>query len=165
MAEQVNEPKGKLQLPRMMMVVIILPWIFMMVGFGIFIVAQKITASKQTAAPATATAAKPAKTAQATPGTTISLKEFLVNLKAPEDHHVKLILALQLKKGVKEEEVKPYEAKIRYMVISNLRNQTITDLNSPNGVEMLRYKLKNVVNRIVPDGQVYDVFITDVIYD
>lgn len=156
MATETNQSvKTRVQLPKVLILVIIMPWFLLMIGFGFFLLGQKMFKSNSTGgSDITATA----------PGKTYALKEFIVNL-ADGDHHLKAGITIQMVKGASVEELKPYEAKIRYVVLANLRNNTVKTLSGANGLEGLRYKLKSVINRVVPGNKVYDVLITDIIWD
>lgn len=157
-----QKAQPKVQLPRILILVIVMPWVLLMVGFGFFLVGQKMFSSSGQTVVNKQSATTPA---ASKPGVCYAMKDFVVNLKSPADRHLKVSLALQLTQGSKVDDIKSYEPKIRYLVIANLRNETIQQLSSTNGLERLRYKLKSVINQVVPGNKVYDLLITDFIYD
>lgn len=160
MATEIDQKaKAKVQLPRVLILVIVMPWLLLMVGFGFFLLGQKMFKGN-------GSSGNVSKEAVQKPGVAYPLKEFVVNLADKStDHHLKVSIVLQLTSGTTDSDIKLYEPKIRYVILANLRSKQVKDLNVPNGLEGLRYKLKSVINQVVPGNKVYDVLITDCLYD
>ena len=83
-----------------------------------------------------------AEAATSEPGPTVALDAFLVTLSDPQKTHVlKLSLAIELKRGAKDEEFKIFIPRIRDATLTYLRGLTYEDASSSAHVEQMRKEL------------------------
>ena len=93
-------------------------------------------------------------------GVSMPLEEFLVNLNGSTDHYLKTTIALGLKKGLAEEQVKEHVPAIRDAILSVLQTKTSKELSSPKEREALKDELKEKVNTEVSTSPVVKVYFT-----
>ena len=93
-------------------------------------------------------------------GISLPLDEFLVNLNGSSDHYLKTTLALGLKKGLTEEQVKEHIPAMRDAVLSVLQTKTMKDLGSPKERETLKDELREHINKEVAEEPVVKVYFT-----
>ena len=74
------------------------------------------------------------------PGPTLALDPFIANISDSEGkpHAVKITLAVELAREMKEEEFKPFIPRIRDTILSYLRTLTAEKLADPAGLELIR---------------------------
>jgi flagellar FliL protein len=115
-------------------------------------------AGKGAAHPAEAVAAvKP-------PGATLVLEPFIANISDAEGkpHALKITLAIELTREMKEEEFKPFIPRIRDAVLSYLRSLTAEKLAEPQGLETIRKELIEKLHAVGAAGA-EQVLVTDLI--
>ncbi|HLK59819.1 MAG TPA: flagellar basal body-associated FliL family protein, partial [Chthonomonadaceae bacterium] len=79
-------------------------------------------------------------------GVSLPMDEFLVNLSGGGDHYLRATLALGLKKGVTEEQIKEKVPAIRDAALSVLRSKDMKDLTKPDAQDKLKDELKEKIN-------------------
>lgn len=99
-------------------------------------------------------------------GPTYDVGEFTLNLTAkngnsPRFIRTEIVLETSDKKVVSQLEKR--QPQIRDLMISLLRSQTAEQLNSENGMELLRFEIIQRMNALVSKGEVTDVFFIDLI--
>ena len=93
-------------------------------------------------------------------GASMPLDEFLVNLNGSSDHYLKTTIALGLKKGLAEEQVKEHIPAMRDAILSVLQSKTQKELSSMKDRDALKDELKERVNKEVPEEPVVKVYFT-----
>ena len=101
-----------------------------------------------------------AKKAPVEVGISLPLEEFLVNLNGSSDHYLKTTLALGLKKGLTEEQVKEHVPAMRDAILTVLQAKSMKELNSPKEREALKDEIKEHVNKEVGEEPVVKVYFT-----
>ena len=92
-------------------------------------------------------------------GSSYPLDEFLVNLRGGGDHYLRATIALGLREGVSDDEVKAQIAPIRDAVVTTLSARTLADLSSPQGKEALKNDLRVRINSAVGDNIVVKIYL------
>jgi flagellar FliL protein len=105
-------------------------------------------------------AAKAAEKPKVEVGISLPLDEFLVNLNGSADHYLKTTVALGLKKGLTEEQVKEHIPAMKDAVLSVLQNKTMKQLNSPKDRDALKDEIKEHVNKEIGEEPVVKVYFT-----
>jgi flagellar FliL protein len=101
-----------------------------------------------------AAAAKPAK---AEVGSTMALDEFLINLAdVNQDRYVKTSIALGLKKGVTEDDLKDQVPQIRDCIVTVLSTQTLESVRTEQGKLKLKKELVAKINKAIADDHSND---------
>jgi flagellar FliL protein len=131
-------------MPIMMGVVIVL---MLAIGAKVFLGGSKASA-KETNKP------------KAEVGISLPLEEFLVNLNGSSDHYLKTTVALGLKKGLTEEQVKEHVPAMRDAILTVLQSKTMKELNSPKERDALKDDIRDSVNKEVADEPVVRVYFT-----
>jgi flagellar FliL protein len=93
-------------------------------------------------------------------GISMPLDEFLVNLNGSSDHYLKTTMALGLKKGVTEEQVKEHIPAMRDAILTVLQTKSMKELSSPKEREALKDEVKEHVNKAVEHEPVVKVYFT-----
>ena len=93
-------------------------------------------------------------------GLSMPLDEFLVNLSGSSDHYLKTTIALGLKKGLTEEQVKEKVPAIRDAVLSVLQVKTSKQLGSAKDRDSLKEEIKEHVNKEIGEESVVKVYFT-----
>ena len=104
------------------------------------------------------------------PGFKVNLKEFTVNL-ADEDEVRYMRAQIVLEVSTKElqdalnDETDPklYMVKSRDLVLDVLRSKTASDMSDPGNIRELRKEISVRMNTIFREGQVMEVYITDIL--
>lgn len=138
-----GEKKPLNLMPIMMGVVIVM---VLAIGAKVFLGGSRANAKE---------AAKPVEV-----GISLPLEEFLVNLNGTNDHYLKTTIALGLKKGLTEEQVKEHIPAMRDAILSVLQTKSLKDLSSPKEREGLKDEVKERVNKEVADEPVVKVYFT-----
>lgn len=96
---------------------------------------------------------------------TVSLDEFVVNLKStpPENNYLKISIALMYTDEKYEEAINSNVNKIRDIIINNLRESTKSDLLTDDSVAILKINIKEDINTAFDLLEVEDIYITDII--
>lgn len=97
--------------------------------------------------------------ANADVGVSLTLDEFLVNLRGG-DHYLRTTIALGLHKGKTEEDTKDHIAPIRDAILTVLSAKTLNDLSTPQGKEDLKAELKTKINEAAGTDLVARVYLT-----
>lgn len=100
------------------------------------------------------------KSAKAEVGISVPLDEFLVNLTGGGDHYLRATVALGLKKGVTDEELKEHVPAIRDAILGVLGSKSLKDLNKVEARDELKEELKKKVNTVDGDGTVVEIYFT-----
>lgn len=87
------------------------------------------------------------------------LDEFLVNLRGGGDHYLRTTIALGLRSGVSDDEVKEKLAPIRDAIVTTLSAKTLTNLSTPEGKEDLKQELRIRINSAVGDNVVSKIYL------
>lgn len=82
-------------------------------------------------------------------GHSLSLGEFVVNLN--DSHFLKTEIALGMKEGIQAEKLKEETAPLRDIVIMTLSGKERNELNSIEGKEGAKEKIKSQVNKILKE--------------
>ncbi len=93
-------------------------------------------------------------------GISLPLDEFLVNLNGSSDHYLKTTIALGLKKGLTEEQVKEHVPAMRDAILSVLQTKSMRELSSPKEREALKDEVRSDVNKEVAGEPVVKVYFT-----
>jgi flagellar protein FliL len=93
-------------------------------------------------------------------GISLPLEEFLVNLNGSSDHYLKTTIALGLKKGLTEEQVKEHVPAMRDAILTVLQTKSQKELSSPKEREGLKDEIKEHVNKEVGEEPVVKVYFT-----
>ncbi|HZT40696.1 MAG TPA: flagellar basal body-associated FliL family protein [Chthonomonadaceae bacterium] len=87
------------------------------------------------------------------------LDEFLVNLRGGGDHYLRTTIALGLRPGVPDDQVKEKLAPIRDAIVTTLTAKTLSDLSSPEGKETLKNELRIRINSAVAENIVDKIYL------
>lgn len=82
-------------------------------------------------------------------GITLPLEEFLVNLNGSGDHYLKTTIALGLKKGLTEEQVKERVPAMRDAILSTLSTKSLKELGDQKARDAMKDEIKDKVNESV----------------
>lgn len=93
-------------------------------------------------------------------GISLPLDEFLVNLNGSSDHYLKTTIALGLKKGLTEEQVKEHIPPMRDAILTVLQTKSLKELSAIKEREALKDDLRDSVNKEVPGQPVVKVYFT-----
>ena len=93
-------------------------------------------------------------------GISLQMDEFLVNLNGSSDHYLKTTLALGMKKGLTEEQVKEHVPAMRDAILGVLQTKNMKELNSAKEREALKDEIKEHVNKEVEHEPVVKVYCT-----
>lgn len=93
-------------------------------------------------------------------GTTLQLDEFLVNLKGSGDHYLRTTIALGMRKGMKEEEIKEHVPAMRDAILMILSSKTLKDLADPTARDDLKEEMVTRINEEADEENVVKVFFT-----
>lgn len=96
---------------------------------------------------------------------TVSLDEFVVNLKStpPENNYLKISIALMYTEEEYLEAINSNVNKIRDIIINNLRENTKSDLLDDDSVTKFKRNIKEDINIAFDLLEVEDIYITDII--
>ena len=93
-------------------------------------------------------------------GISMPLEEFMVNLNGGGEHYLRTTIALGLKKGVTEEQMKEHIPPMRDAILSILSSKTLSDLDKTKGREHIKSEIKEKVNDAVENEPVVKVYFT-----
>ena len=144
-APEKGEKKPLNLMPIMMGVVIVL---VLAIGAKVFLGGSRANAKE-------AGKKKPAEV-----GISLQMEEFLVNLNGSSDHYLKTTLALGMKKGLTEEQVKEHIPAMRDAILGVLQTKSIKELNSPKDRDALKDEIREHVNKEVEHEPVVKVYFT-----
>lgn len=100
------------------------------------------------------------KQGQSEVGITLPLEEFLVNLNGGNDHYLRTVVALGLKKGITEEQFKEHIAPTRDAIITVLSSQAMKDLTNAKRREALKEEVRKKVNDALGEELVAKIYFT-----
>ena len=96
----------------------------------------------------------PPKPVKAEVGATMVLDEFLINLADTDmDRYVKTTIALGLKKGLTEDDLKDKVPEIRDVIVMVLSCQKLEDIRTDSGKEALKKELVDKINDKISDDK------------
>jgi flagellar FliL protein len=167
----------------MKMIIIIVVALVVLGGGGFFawnmFMKEDPAATEETGTPAETPAEQPAKPAAAPvanqgpapeTGFKVDLKEFTVNLADEEETRymrAKIVLEVstqELHDALTDEaDAHLYMVKSRDLILDVLRSKTAADMSDPGNVRELRKEISTRMNTIFREGQVMEVYITDLV--
>ena len=127
-----GEKKSPNLMPIMMGVVLVL---VLVIGAKVFLGGSKASAKEVTK--------------KVEVGVTLPLDEFLVNLNGTGEHYLKTTLALGLKKGLTEEQVKEHIPAMRDAILSTLGTKSLKELGEMKARDAIKEEIKDKVNEAV----------------
>ncbi len=107
-----------------------------------------------------AKAADKNKKAEQEVGISFPLEEFMVNLSGGGDHYLRTNIALGLKKGLTEEQMKEHTSALRDTVLTVLSDKTLKDLATSKSRENLKSIVKDKINKELGEDDVVKVYFT-----
>ncbi len=124
---------------------------------------------KRPGAPAAAAATEaphdsdhPGASAEALPGPTLKLDNFIIQLKAAEsDRYVRVAFDLELGNEADKTIVTARMSPIRDSVISFFSDRTLEELRGSTGMEHTKAELLKRLDAVVPDRHIKAIYITD----
>jgi flagellar protein FliL len=133
----------------------------LLAGVVLFVLKRPATAGAPTAESVHA-AEGPAHAAEATPGPTLKLESFIIQLKAVEsDRYVRVAFDLELGSEADKAIVTARMSPVRDSVISFFSDRSLDELRGSAGMERTKAELLKRLASIVPEGHVKALYITD----
>jgi flagellar FliL protein len=96
---------------------------------------------------------------------TMSLEEFLVNLKSPANmrNYLKVKISLMYTDSSKTEMLIANTSKIRDIILNNLRGLEYEDVTTNEGIDILKNDIIDDINNSFGEPIIKEVYITDII--
>ena len=156
-----EQPRKKSKLKWILLIVLLLLIGGGAAGAWFFFLQDKIMGAKDDSATTekveVSTAAKPM-------GTTISLPVFTVNLADPlGQRFIKINLDVEVADEKVKQEIERQNARIRDSVILLLSSKSYADIATTESKLMLKSEITDRLNNILGPGNIYQVFITDMV--
>jgi len=133
----------------------------LLVGVVLFVLKRPATASAPVAEGARS-AEGPAHGGETTPGPTLKLDNFIIQLKAVEsDRYVRVAFDLELGSEADKAVVTARMSPVRDSVISFFSDRSLDELRGSVGMERTKAELLKRLASVVPEGHIKAIYITD----
>ncbi len=149
--------KGERDVKKLLNMVILLAVAMLLILTFVAVAATMLLMSQKTTEAPEVTLIKPA------PAKHSELGEFIVNLADPESRYVKVAITIAYPREnlELEREIKDRKAQFKDMVINILADRQSEEINDSQGKARLKEELMDMMNNVLREGAIVQLFFTD----